>query len=169
MDNNQQKGIALIIGGILSLFIIPFILDILGLHMINYYLRVYYLIYIIALILIGIGIKSLISKDAEDSLDENFSIDIKESSAPGTVQLNKVVNVTLTGGIIGLIGVRPNNALNRRIKNENVNGWKVIQIIPSSSGNILLSILRVILLIVTLFLYTTADGYYVIMERIENE
>jgi len=99
---------------------------------------------------------------------EDFSIESKVSTQ-GTVQLNKVVNVTLVGGIIGLIGVRPNNALNSRIKKENVNGWKVIQIIPSSSGNMLLSILRVILLIVTLFLYTTADGYYVIMERIEKE
>ena len=99
----------------------------------------------------------------------DFSMDNKEVSAEGVVQLNKVVNVTLVGCIIGLIGVRPNNALNSRIKKENVNGWKVIQIIPSSSGNLLLSILRVILLIVTLFLYTSADGYYVVMERIENK
>jgi len=101
--------------------------------------------------------------------DESSFIEEKEVSAQQTIQLNKVVNVTLVGGIIGLIGVRPNNALNSRIKKENANGWKVIQVIPSSSGNLLLSLLRVVLLIITLFLYTTADGYYVIMERIDNE
>jgi len=163
MSDNQKKGIAFIIGGILSFFIIPFILRSIGLYMIYYYLYSFFIIHIIAIVLIGFGIKILISKDDEDSsIDSNVS-------TKGTVQLNKVVNVTLVGGIIGLIGVRPNNALNSRIKKENANGWRVIQIIPSSSGNLLLSILRILLLIVTLFLYTTADGYYVIMERIEKE
>ena len=169
MNNNQKKGIAFIIGGILSVIIIPFIFRLIGLYFISYYLRAFYLIYIIAIVLIGFGIKALISKDVNGSLDEDFTIDSKEVSSQGSVQLNKVVNVTLVGGIIGLIGVRPNNVLNSRIRKENANGWKVIQVIPSSSGNLLLTILRVILLIVTLFLYTTADGYYVIMERIENE
>ncbi len=84
-------------------------------------------------------------------------------------KLNKVVNVTLTGGIIGLIGNSPQNSLNRQISKENANGWKVIQIIPSESGNILLIILRLLLLICTLFFYTTANGYYVIMEKKEEE
>jgi len=81
---------------------------------------------------------------------------------------NKVVNVTLTGGIIGLIGVRPDNVLNNKIKKEYMDGWKVIQIIPSSNGNIFLNILRLGLLLVTLFLYTTSDGYYIVMEQIEK-
>lgn len=33
------------------------------------------------------------------------------------------------------------------------------------SGNIFLVLLRLLILICTLFLYTTANGYYVIMER----
>ncbi len=81
---------------------------------------------------------------------------------------NKVVNVTLTGGIIGLIGASPQNSLNGRIKKENANGWKVIQIIPSASGNILLMILRLLFLVCTLFFYTTSNGYYVIMEKKEE-
>lgn len=169
MNDNQKKGIAFIIGGVLSYNIMPFILELLDLYMISYYLHSLFLIPMIAIVLIGFGIKTLISKDVDDSLDEDISIGSKEVSKQGTIQLNKVVNVTLVGGIIGLIGARPNNALNSRIKKENANGWKVIQVIPSSSGNLLLSILRVILLIITLFLYTTANGYYVIMERITNE
>jgi len=80
-------------------------------------------------------------------------------------QTNKVVNVTLTGGLIGLFGASPQNSLNSRIKKENANGWRVIQVIPADSGNIFLTIFRLLLLIITLFLFTTANGYYVIMER----
>ena len=78
-------------------------------------------------------------------------------------QLNKVVNVTCVGGIIGLLTESPQNKLDNIIKTENANGWKVVQVIPSARGYILLY--RLIILILTLFLYTTVDGYYVIMER----
>lgn len=81
-------------------------------------------------------------------------------------QTNKVVNVTLTGGLIGLFTASPQSSLNNRIKKENANGWRVIQVIPADSGNIFLAIFRLLLLVITLFLFTTSNGYYVIMERI---
>lgn len=83
-------------------------------------------------------------------------------------QTNKVVNVTIASGLIGLFGSSPQNALNNRIKKENANGWRVVQVIPADSGNIFLTIFRLLLLIFTLFLYTTANGYYVIMEKEMN-
>ena len=170
MNDNQKHGLAFILCGVLSFIALRYIPLRIG-YMLGLYELGFFLHSIappiVAIVLIGFGIR-LIIRDRQSDLGENLSIDSKESPQ-AIVQLNKVVNVTLVGGIIGLIGVRPNNALNSRIKKENANGWKVIQIIPSSSGNLLLSILRVILLIITLFLYTTADGYYVIMERIENE
>jgi predicted RNA-binding Zn-ribbon protein involved in translation (DUF1610 family) len=79
--------------------------------------------------------------------------------------INKVVNVTLTGGIIGMLGGSPHGSLNKIIERENQNGWKVIQIIPSDQGNLFISILRFLVLIITLFFYTTASGYYIIMEK----
>ena len=82
-------------------------------------------------------------------------------------QKNKVVNVNFTGGLIGLFSVSPLNSLNSRITKENANGWKVIQVIPADSGNIFLAIFRFLLLLITFFLYTTTNGYYVIMERIQ--
>ena len=82
---------------------------------------------------------------------------------------NKIVNVTLTGGIIGLLSDSPQNALNTKIKSENSKGWKVVQIIPADSGNLFLSIFRFLLLVCTIFLFTTANGYYVILEREQNE
>ena len=80
-------------------------------------------------------------------------------------QTNKVVNVTLNGGLIGLLSDSPQDSLNSRIKIENANGWKVIQVIPADSGNLFLAIFRLLLLLCTLFMYTTTNGYYVIMEK----
>jgi hypothetical protein len=80
-------------------------------------------------------------------------------------QTNKVVNVALTGGIIGLFSSSPQRKLNEAIKRENANGWRVVQIIPADSGNLFLIIYRLLLLTITLFLFTTANGYYVIMEK----
>ena len=79
--------------------------------------------------------------------------------------MNKVVNVTLVGGIIGALSSSPQKRINNVILQENANGYKVIQVIPSASGNIFLTIIRALILVLTLFLYTTTNGYYVIMEK----
>jgi len=166
MNDKQKKGIAFIVGGFLSIFIIPFILRLIGLYTISYYLQGYYIIYIIALVLVGLGIKELVSIKDSGSEDIVSSEQINQvQDAASQAQLNKVVNVTLIGGIIGLLGSSPQNSLNNRIKKENANGWRVVQVIPADSGNIFLAILRLIILCLTLFFYTTANGYYVIMER----
>jgi hypothetical protein len=88
-----------------------------------------------------------------------------DDTAVGEGQTNKVVNVTMTGGIIGLFSSSPQSSLNNTIMRENANGWRVVQIIPADSGNIFLYIFRLLLLVITLFLFTTANGYYVIMEK----
>jgi len=80
-------------------------------------------------------------------------------------QKNKVVNVNLKGGILGMLADSPQNTLNKRIKKENANGWKVIQVIPASSGNLFLLIFRIFLLMITFLFYTTSNGYYIIMEK----
>jgi len=82
-------------------------------------------------------------------------------------QTNKVVNVTLVGGLIGLFTSSPQSSLNNQISKENAKGWRVIQIIPADSGNVFLFIFRLLLLVFTLFLFTTANGYYVVMEKIQ--
>ncbi len=171
MNTNQKKGVGFIITGILLLFIIPQILNIFNIYIGGV---VNLSITIISLILVGFGIRFLVLNNEtqshngfkQDSVD---SINKQINSYQNYSDNNKVVNVNLTGGIIGLIGDSPHNALNRRIKIENENGWKVVQIIPSSSGNILIIILRMLLLILTLFFYTTSNGYYLILERNHNE
>jgi hypothetical protein len=171
INKNQKVGIVLIIAGVFSYSIIPKILEAIigeGFSYFYYdYITTFYIDVVVAFILIGLGVKSFISNNMEKEEVMNSISDDSNQSISNSSNTNKVVNVTLTGGIIGLIGDSPQNSLNRRIKKENVNGWKVIQIIPSASGNILLAILRLLMLIVTLFFYTTTNGYYVIMEKKE--
>jgi len=81
---------------------------------------------------------------------------------------NIIVNVTLKGGLIGMLADSPQRTLNQRIKVENDKGWRVVQIIPADSGNIFLLIFRVLLLMITLGFYTTVNGYYIVFERIGN-
>ena len=100
------------------------------------------------------------AKDVSDKRD-NQLIDTSN-------QNNKVVNVNLKGGILGILADSPQNTLNKRIKKENANGWKVIQVIPASSGNLFLLIFRIFLLIITFLFYTTSNGYYIIMEKVDT-
>lgn len=165
MNDNQKKGIAFIVGGVLSIFILPFILRLVGLYMISYYLTGYYIIYIIALVLVGLGIKTMMSGNSESETSEPSGQLSQTPDTTNSTQTNKVVNVTLTGGIIGLLAASPQNSLNNRIKKENANGWRVIQVIPAASGNIFLVIFRLLILVLTLFFYTPVDGFYIIMEK----
>ena len=108
---------------------------------------------LLLIIIIGVIILVAVKTNKEDNVDVSSD------------QRNKVVNITLTGGLIGLFGASPQNSLNNRITKENANGWRVVQVIPADSGNVFLTIFRLLLLVITLFLYTTANGYYIIMER----
>ena len=83
-------------------------------------------------------------------------------------QLNKVVNVNRIGGLIGLFGDSPQALLDNAVKKQNRLGYRVVQVIPANSGNVLLFILRFLLLIITIFFYTTANGYYLILEKTES-
>lgn len=168
MKTNRKKGIGFIAGGLATFLIIPYLFRLIGIYFLPGFIY-----FLIAIVLIGIGVKFLLNKKSFDNETDEFSEydNINEASNFSqqikTSNMNKIINVNLTGGIIGLVGDSPQNSLNRRIKKENQNGWKVIQVIPSSSGNILLIVFRLLLLILTLFFYTTANGYYVIMEKKE--
>lgn len=185
--DKKNKGIAFMIAGLASYFIMPRII-----HMLELYFLPHYLTTLIALILVIIGVINLLAnKKSEENLvnnekSNNFTssevIDNEANASLNTAEdkvipsqskvnsnsKNKIINVYLAGGIIGILGVSPHLALHKAIKNENANGWKVVQIIPASSGNLFLIILRYILLVCTLFFYTTTNGYYVIFEKNDN-
>ncbi len=173
MESKQKKGVMLIVGGVLAYFILPRILGYIG-YMIGFR-EIGVLGAILAIGLLVLGVLQLLGKFDLDKYIKNDDFEnetenqiINSDNQPilsSSNQSNKVVNVTLKGGIIGMLADSPQNTLNRRIRKENMNGWKVIQVIPASSGNILLLIFRIILLVITVFFFTTANGYYIIMEK----
>lgn len=83
-------------------------------------------------------------------------------------QKNKIVDVDFTSGIIGLFLSSPMTKINNAIKKENENGWKVVNIIDSEKGNLFVSLMQLVLLVVTFGLYTFSIGKYIIFERIND-
>ena len=77
-------------------------------------------------------------------------------------QSNKVVKITLTGGLIGLFIGNAIDTLNKNINEENSNGWEVVQIMPDTNTNLAIVVVRILLLICTFLLYTTDNGYFIV-------
>ena len=92
----------------------------------------------------------------------------KTIDAASMPKQNKIINVPLYGGIIGALSSSPLQRLNKEIRAANAQGWKVLRIIPSASGNLFLSVWRIILLCITLFFFTTKNGFYVVIEKANN-
>jgi hypothetical protein len=78
---------------------------------------------------------------------------------------NKVIRLSLSGGIIGLLTTNPRKALDDAIDKANQEGWNAVQIQPHKTSNLLIVMLQVVVLFLTLFLWTWGSGYLVLMER----
>lgn len=78
---------------------------------------------------------------------------------------NRILHVKLAGGLIGLLTSNPKTALEGAIQKANTEGWQVVQVIDDNTGNLIVWILRLIILLVTLTLWTPANGYFVVLQR----
>ena len=103
-------------------------------------------------------------KEKENRSFETAKKDVMDNAQVRN-QMNKVVTVDLTGGLIGLFTCSPVKELNKSIKCENDNGWKVVQVIFAKHFNFLEIVVSVLMLVVTLFLYTKISGFYIVLER----
>jgi hypothetical protein len=80
---------------------------------------------------------------------------------------NKIDEITFVGGIIGWLAVNPKATIDNRVAEANKAGWTVVNIISGNEQNALLRLLRTVVLVVTLGLFTFGDGVYVIFEKEE--
>jgi len=78
---------------------------------------------------------------------------------------NKIVRISLSGGIIGMLTTNPRAALERRIQEENRAGWNTVYFTSHRDTNLFVSALQVLVLFITLLLWTWGAGYLVLMER----
>ena len=79
-------------------------------------------------------------------------------------KINKVVRVSFSGGILGLIFGSSRGKVESVVQKHNADGWNVAEIIPDSP-NLILLVIRLLLLIVTIGLWTISSGYLFIMEK----
>ena len=82
---------------------------------------------------------------------------------------NKVVRVSLSGGLIGLIFTNPSKALNDCIAKYNKEGWRFVFKIHRSQRNALVLLWQYAILVATIGLWTFDAGYLVTFERNINE
>mgnify|MGYP006256137467 FL=1 len=80
---------------------------------------------------------------------------------------NKIDEITLIGGLMGWLAVNPKATIDNRVAEANKAGWTVVNIIAGNEQNALLRLLRIVVLVVTLGLFTFGDGVYVIFEKEE--
>ena len=77
---------------------------------------------------------------------------------------NRLARVNFTGGIIGVFAGSEFGRLEKVVSVHNAEGWNVAEIVPESR-NLIAWALRLLLLVVTLGLWTISTGYIVIFER----
>jgi hypothetical protein len=80
-------------------------------------------------------------------------------------KINKVVRISLSGGIIGALLTNPRAALEKRIFQENAEGWSAHQIMVHTETNLFVFFLRILVLFLTLFLWTWGAGYLILFEK----
>lgn len=81
------------------------------------------------------------------------------------MKVNKVVRISLSGGIIGWLTTNPRRALDNRIDQENQQGWNAVYFQNHSDTNLAVAVARAIVLLCTLFLWTWGAGYLILFER----
>ena len=77
---------------------------------------------------------------------------------------NQVVRVSFSSGLLGLLVGSSRGKLEAVIQKHNKEGWNLAEIVPDNP-NLIILVLRVLLLLLTLGLWTLSSGYLLIMEK----
>lgn len=78
---------------------------------------------------------------------------------------NKVTRISLMGGLIGALTTNPRKALEDNIDQQNQQGWKALHISEHRTTNLFIWVLQLLVLVLTLGLFTWGGGYLVLFEK----
>lgn len=78
---------------------------------------------------------------------------------------NEIHYIEIYGGILGAFLGSDKHLLNKRFKKLNAEGWRILSIHPQAQVDLFKKIMRAVMLVVTLFMFTWSDGYYVLSEK----
>jgi len=77
---------------------------------------------------------------------------------------NQVDRITYSGGLLGLFFASSKGKLNNKVSKMNDQGWKLHFIHPDNS-NLLITVLRLIILILTFGLWTIGSSELLVFEK----
>lgn len=77
---------------------------------------------------------------------------------------NKVVRLSFSGGLLGFVFGSTRGKFDNVISEHNKEGWNLAEVVPDNP-NLAIWLLRVIILIATLGLWTISVGYLLILEK----
>lgn len=80
---------------------------------------------------------------------------------------NKVVRISYSGGLLGSTFGSARGQLEKVLEQHNKDGWNLAEVIPDNP-NLVIWAIRVIILILTLGLWTFSSSYLLILERPTN-
>lgn len=78
---------------------------------------------------------------------------------------NKVLRISLAGGLIGALTTNPRLALETSIQRLNDQGWNATHFEVYRTTNLFILFLQIATLTLTLGLFTWGGGYLVLLER----
>jgi len=82
---------------------------------------------------------------------------------------NRISRVSLMGGLIGALTTNPRSALQSELDKQNKQGWNAIHIDPHGTTNLFIRVLQLVVLILTLGLFTWGGGYLILFEKEDND
>ncbi len=80
-------------------------------------------------------------------------------------KINKISRISLMGGLLGALFTNPRKALEDEINTANQNGWHATHIESHSTTNLFVAILQMMVLVITLGLFTWGGGYLILFEK----
>jgi hypothetical protein len=96
---------------------------------------------------------------------QDVALPLNRNCGAPMAKWNRVLRVTLMGGLLGALFTNPRKALEAEILAANQQGWNAIHIQAHRTTNLFVLLLQIVVLILTLGLWTWGAGYLVLLER----
>ena len=78
---------------------------------------------------------------------------------------NKLIRISLSGGLVGSLTTNPRKTLEDAIKAQNDLGYRCTYFLPNHAPNLFIKALQISVLLLTLGIWTWGAGYLVLFEK----
>jgi hypothetical protein len=99
-----------------------------------------------------------------DTICDAVTANVKVAEDNLMRKTNKVVRISYSGGLLGLVFGSARGKLEKVLEDNNAQGWNLAEVVPDNP-NLIIWIFRLVLLSLTLGLWTLSNSYLLILER----